>query len=129
MTDLLPAPITAPARATPPVDAPARHLAEAARALREASGAAHDPDDLARTVALVDAALDDLAASAELLAYASMEASRRRRMDARKALPRAVARSLSWRLHGLRSALVAARRISSDLTRVLDAAGGASGQR
>jgi hypothetical protein len=36
-------------------------------------------------------------------------------------LPRATARSLSWRLHGLRSALVAARRISSDLTGVLDA--------
>ena len=96
----------------------ARTLADAARAFREASDARHDPDDLARAFPLVEAALDDLAAGAELVAYATMEGSSRRRAGATDGLPLPMARALSWRLHGLRSALVAARRICSELTRV-----------
>jgi hypothetical protein len=101
----------------------ARDLRNAARTLRQASDAPHDPKDLATAYALVDAALDDLAAGAERLAYATMEHSRRRRgRGATDGLPLGTARALSWRLHGMRSELVAARRICSDLTRVLDGA-------
>jgi hypothetical protein len=101
----------------------ARRLADAARAFREASDAQHAADDLSRAFALVDAALDDLADGAELVAYTTMESARRRRAGATDGLPLATARALSWRLHGLRSRLVAARRICSELTRVLDGAG------
>jgi hypothetical protein len=100
----------------------ARSLGDAARAFREASDAQHDADELARAVALVEAALDDLAAGAELAAYAAMEGSRRRRAGAGEGLPLATARAVSWRLHGLRSGLVGARRICSDLAGVLDGA-------
>jgi hypothetical protein len=101
---------------------PARSLADAARAFRGASGAQHDPEDLAGAFALVDAALEDIAAAAELAADATMEGSRRRGRGAREGLPLATARALSWRLHGLRGQLVGARRICSELTRVLDTA-------
>jgi hypothetical protein len=100
----------------------ARSLGDAARAFREASDAQHSPEDLARALALVEAALDDLAAGAELMAYATMEGSRRRRAGETDGLPLATARALSWRLHGLRGGLVAARRICTELTRVLDGA-------
>jgi len=100
----------------------ARDLRGAARTFRQASDGQHDPEDLARAFALVEAALDDLAAGAEVVAYATMEHSRRRRGGATDGLPLATARALSWRLHGLRSEVVAARRICSDLTRVLDGA-------
>jgi hypothetical protein len=73
-------------------------------------------------LALVEGALDDLAAGAELVAYATMEGSRRRHAGAMDGLPLATARALSWRLHGLRSGVVAARRICSEITRVLDGA-------
>jgi hypothetical protein len=102
----------------------ARSLADAARAFRQASRAQHAGDDLSRAFALVDAALDDLADGAELVAYTTMESSRRRRAGATDGLPLARARALSWRLHGLRSGLVAARRICSELIRVLDGAVG-----
>jgi hypothetical protein len=98
----------------------ARSLADAARAFRQTSDAQHEPEHLAVAFTLVDAALDDLAAGAELVAYATMERSRRRHAGATDRLPLATARALSWRLHGLRSALVAPRRICSELTRVLD---------
>jgi hypothetical protein len=101
----------------------ARSLADAARGFRDASGAHRGPEDLARAFALVDAALDDLAAAAELAADATMEGSRRRGAEASDGLPLATARALSWRLHGLRGELVGARRICSELTRVLDGAG------
>jgi hypothetical protein len=101
---------------------PARSLSDAARAFRDASDAQHDPEDLAVAFALVGAALDDLAAGAELTAYATMEGSTRRRAGATNGLPLATARALSWRLHGLRGGLVGARRICSELTRVLEGA-------
>jgi hypothetical protein len=100
----------------------ARSLGDAARAFREASDAQHDPQDLARAFALVEAALDDLAAGAELVAYATMEASRGSCAAATDGLPLATARALSWRLHGLRNGLVAARRVCTELARVLDGA-------
>jgi len=77
-----------------------RSLSDAARAFRDASDAQHDPEDFAVAFALVGAALDDLAAGAELSAYATMEGSRRRRAGATDGLPLATARALSWRLHG-----------------------------
>jgi hypothetical protein len=101
----------------------ARDLRDAARTLRQASTGQHDPEDLARASALAEATLDDLAAGAEIVAYATMEHSRRRRRDgATDGLPLPTARAVSWRLHGLRRELVAARRICSELTRVLDGA-------
>ena len=100
----------------------ARGLRDAARTFRQASDGPHAPEDLARAFGLVEAALDDLAAGAEHVAYATMERSRRRRDSATEAPPLATARALSWRLHGLRSEILAARRICSDLTRVLDGA-------
>jgi hypothetical protein len=101
----------------------ARDVREAARTLRQACDGQHDPEDLARAFALVEAALDDLAAGAEVVAYATMEHSRRRRRGgATDGLPLPTARALSWRLHGLRRELLAARRICSELTRVLDGA-------
>jgi hypothetical protein len=101
----------------------ARDVREAARTLRQAAGGQHDPQDLAQAFALVEAALDDLATGAEVVAYATMEHSRRRRGGgAIEGLPLPTARALSWRLHGLRRELVAARRICSELTRVLDGA-------
>jgi hypothetical protein len=101
---------------------PARSLADAARAFRDASGAQHDPDDLARAFAQVDAALEDLAAAAQLAADATMEGSKRRGADAPDALPLATARALSSRLHGLRAELLGARRISSALISAFDGA-------
>jgi hypothetical protein len=97
----------------------ARNLAAAARAFRDASDAQHDAQDLALAFAIVDAALDDLGAGAELVAYGTMERSRRRRAGAPDGLPLPTARAVSWRLHGFRSRLVAARRICSELTRAL----------
>lgn len=97
----------------------ARSLADAARAFRDASDAEHDPQDLALAFALVDGALEDLAAAAELTAYATMDGFRRRRADVTDRLPLACARALSWRLHGLRAGLVGAQRICSELARVL----------
>ena len=96
----------------------ARNLRDAARTFRQASDAQHEPEDLASAFALVEATLDDLAADAERVAYATMERSRRRG-GAADGPPLATARALSWRLHGLRSEVLAARRICSDLIRVL----------
>jgi hypothetical protein len=100
----------------------ARSLGDAARAFREASDAPQDPEDLTRAFALIEEALDDLAAGTELIAYVAIEGSRRRRAGATDGRPLVTARALSWRLHGLRSGLVAARRICTELTRVLDGA-------
>jgi len=100
----------------------ARCLADAARAFRDASDAQHDPEDLAVAFALVGAALDDLAAGAELAAYATMERTRRRAMGPTDGLPLATARALSWRLHGLRSRLADAHGICAEVTGVLDVA-------
>jgi hypothetical protein len=100
----------------------ARDLRDAARSFRQASDGQHDPQVLASAFALVEAALDDLAAGAEVVAYATMEHSRGRRGGATGRLPLATARALSWRLHGLRSEVVAARRICSEVTRVLEGA-------
>jgi hypothetical protein len=115
--------ISQPPTGEPSLSRSARDLRAAARTLRRASDGQHDPEELARAFALVEAALDDLATGAEAVAYATMDHSRRRRTGgATDGLPLPTARALSWRLHGLRSELVAARRICSDLSSVLDGA-------
>jgi hypothetical protein len=106
-----------------PLSRSARGLGDAARAFRKTSDAQHEPEELARAFAVVEAALEDLAAGVELIAYATIEGSRRRCAGATDGLPLATARALSWRLHGLRGGLVAARRICSELTGVLGRAG------
>jgi uncharacterized membrane protein YccC len=113
-----------PHRAEASLSRSARTLADAARAFREASDAGHDRADLAVSYRLVEAALDDLAAAAELAAYSTMEGSRRRRAGAADGLALAKARAVSWRLHRLRRELVGGRRICSDLRRVLGEASG-----
>ncbi len=104
----------------PSLRRPAQNLTDAARAFRDASGAEQDPDDLGLAFALLDAALDDLAAAAERAAYSTMERSSRRGAGPPDVLPLATARAFSWRLHGLRARLVNARRICAEVTGVLD---------
>jgi hypothetical protein len=92
----------------------ARSLADAARAFRETSDAEHAADDLSRAFAFVDAALDDLADGAELVAlyhHGKLEATSRRR--GRRAAARDGTRSV------LASARPAqwARRRATDLLR------------
>jgi hypothetical protein len=100
----------------------ARSLADAAQAFRQSSDARHEREELAHAFERVDAALADLAAGAELIAYGTMDRSRRRRDGPADELPLATARALSWRLHGLRASLMSARGISSELAGVLDGA-------
>lgn len=93
--------------------APARELAEAARAFR---GAAHQPPeaaDFALAFTDLEGALDDLAPGAELAAYALIEGTRPAGAPTTGAAPPA-ARSLSWRLHALRSRLHAARDVCAE---------------
>ena len=111
-----------PHRAEESLPRSARSLRDAARAFRTTADGQHAPEDLACAFALVEAALDDLAAGAELVAHAAMADSRRRRAGATDGLPLGTARALSWRLHGLRSGLVAPRRICAELTRLFDGA-------
>jgi hypothetical protein len=96
--------------------APARELAEAARAFR---GAAHQPPeaaDFALAFTDLEGALDDLALGAELAAYALIEGTRPAGAPTTGAVPPA-ARSLSWRLHALRSRLHAARDVCAEVNR------------
>jgi len=67
----------------------------------------------------VEAALGDLAAGAELSAYAVTAAQRPDGVSATHAPPTSVARSLSWRVHGLRRELLDAREVFAEVNRVL----------
>jgi hypothetical protein len=103
---------------TPSMAAAARRLADAAAAFRAAAGAPRDGSDFALSFSHVEAALGDLAAGAELSAYAVTEASRPAGIPATHAAPTS-ARSLSWRLHGLRHELLAARDVCAEANRVV----------
>jgi len=99
--------------------AAARRLAEAARAFRAAAETPRDGSDFAVSFSHVEVALGDLAAGAELSAYAVTAAERPDGVSATHAAPTSVARSLSWRLHGLRRALLDARGVCAEVNRVL----------
>jgi hypothetical protein len=97
--------------------AAARRLADAAAAFRAAAAAPRDGSDFALAFSDVESALGDLAAGAELSAYAVTEAGRPAGVPATHAAP-APARSLAWRLHGLRRELRAARDVCAEANRV-----------
>ena len=82
--------------------AAAQRLADAAGAFRAAAETPRDGSDFAMCFSEVEAALGDLASGAELSAYAVTAAERPDGVSATHAPPTPVARSLSWRLHGLR---------------------------
>jgi plasmid stabilization system protein ParE len=99
--------------------AAARRLAEAAVAFRAAAETPRDGSDFAMSFGDVEVALGDLAAGAELSAYAVTAAERPHGVSAAHAPPTAAARSLSWRLHGLRRELRDARGVCAEVNRVL----------
>jgi hypothetical protein len=102
----------------PSMAAAARRLADAAAAFRAAAAAPRDGSDFALSFGHVEAALRDLAAGAELSAYAVTEATRPAGAAATQAAPPS-ARSLSWRLYGLRRELLGAREVCGETNRVL----------
>jgi hypothetical protein len=87
------------------------NLAEVARAIRVAADHAEELPDLAVVFADAERALGDLAAAAELTGYAVVDRDRPPGASATQHSPTATARALSWRLHGLASALRAARKV------------------
>jgi hypothetical protein len=107
----------APHGTPPSMAAAARRLADAAAAFRTAAATPGDGSDFALSLSDVESALGDLAAGAELSAYAVTEAARRAGVPATHAAPTS-ARSLSWRLHGLRRELLAARDVCAEANRV-----------
>jgi hypothetical protein len=104
--------------------AAARRLAEAAGAFRAAAETPRDGSDFARSFSDVEVALGDLAAGAELSAYAVTAPQRPDDVSATHAAPTSAARSLSWRLHGLRRELLDTRGVCAELNRVLRHVGG-----
>jgi hypothetical protein len=99
--------------------AAARRLAEAAGAFRAAAALPRDGSDFAMSLGDVEVALGDLAAGAELSAYAVTAAERPDGVSATHAAPTSAARSLSWRLNGLRRELLQSRRVCAEVNRVL----------
>ena len=99
--------------------AAAQRLADAAGALRAAAETPRDGSDFAMCFSDVEAALGDLAAGAELSAYAVTAAERPNGVSATHAPPTSAARSLSWRLHGLRRELLDARQVCAEVNGVL----------
>jgi hypothetical protein len=96
----------------------ARRLAEAARAFRSAAQAPREATDLARAFRQVEEALRVAAAGAELAADTVMDQACGG-MRATRAAPSRAARSVSWRLHGLRIRLLAARDVCIDVNHAL----------
>jgi hypothetical protein len=99
--------------------AAARRLAEAAVAFRAAAETPRDGSDFAMSFGDVEVALGDLAAAAELSAFAVTAAERPDGASATQAAPTSAARSLSWRLHGLRRELLDSRGVCAEVNRVL----------
>jgi len=99
--------------------AAARRLAEAAGAFRAAAQTPRDGSDFAMSFGHVEVALGDLAAGAELSAYAVTAAERSDGVSATQTPATSAARSLSWRLHGLRRELLDAREVCAEVNRVL----------
>jgi hypothetical protein len=99
--------------------AAARRVAEAARAFRAAAELQRDGSDFAMSFSHVEVALGDVAAGAELSAYAVTAAERPDGVSATQTPRTSAARSLSWRLHGLRRELLDAREVCAEVNRVL----------
>lgn len=86
-------------------------LAEVAHAIRVAADHFDELPDLAVVFADVETALGDLAAAAELMGYAVIDRDRPPGARATQVSPTPRARAVSWRLHGLASALRASREV------------------
>jgi hypothetical protein len=91
-------------------------LAEPARLFRAAARHPKRGSDLALAFSRLEGVLDDLAAGAELAAYAVIESTRPLEAPVTSPTPRG-ARSISWRLHALRGRLIAARNTCEEVTR------------
>jgi hypothetical protein len=89
----------------------ARCLAEVAHAIRVEAEHPEGLPDLAGVFADIENALGDLAAAAELSAYAVIDNDRPPGARASGVSPTPPARAVSWRLHGLASALRASREV------------------
>jgi hypothetical protein len=86
-------------------------LAEVAHDIRVAVDRFDELPDLAVAFADIERALGDLSAAAELTGYAVIEADRPAGARATEVPPTPAARAVSWRLHGLASALRTSREV------------------
>jgi hypothetical protein len=86
-------------------------LAEVAQAIRVAADRFEELPDLAVVFADIERALGDLGAAAELTAYAVVDTDRPAGARATQVSPTPAARGVSWRLHGLASALRTSREV------------------
>jgi hypothetical protein len=86
-------------------------LAEVAHDIRVAADRFDELPDLAVAFADIERALGDLAAAAELTGYAVIETDRPAGARATQVPPTPAARAVSWRLHGLASALRTSREV------------------
>jgi hypothetical protein len=86
-------------------------LAEVAHAIRVEADHFKELPDLAVVFADIERALGDLAAAAEFTGYAIIEKDRPPGARATQVSPTPQARAVSWRLHGLASALRASREV------------------
>ena len=91
-----------------PLASRAADLAQAARLFRGAARHPRSGSDLALALTHLEDMLDDLASGAELAAHAVIAHSRPPGAPVTSPAP-PEARSVSWRLHALRSRLIAAR--------------------
>jgi hypothetical protein len=87
------------------------HLAEVAHAIRVAADRFEELPDIAVAFIDIERALGDLAAAAELTGYAVIETDRPAGARATQVPPTPAARAVSWRLHGLASALRTSREV------------------
>lgn len=86
-------------------------LAELAQAIRVAADRFEELPDLAVAFADIERALGDLGAAAELTGYAVIETDRPAGARATQVPPTPAARAVSWRLHGLATALRTSREV------------------
>jgi hypothetical protein len=86
-------------------------LAEVAHDIRVAADRFDELPDLAVAFADIEGALGDLSAAAELTGYAVIETDRPAGARATEVPPTPAARAVSWRLHGLASALRTSREV------------------
>jgi hypothetical protein len=96
---------------TGPLGAMTGRLAEVAHAIRVEADHFEELPDLAVVFADIESALGDLAAAAELTGHAIIDRDRPPGARATQVSPTPQARAVSWRLHGLASALRASREV------------------
>lgn len=103
------------------LDALTRRLAEVAHAIRLAADHPNELPDVTASFADIERALEDLAAAAELTAYAVIDSDRPPGARATQVPPTPRARAVSWHLHGLANALRASRDVCSQAQSAMQA--------